>query len=173
MWEFIKELHFIDRIFTAGNEYYKEAAIAASCVVTDIELKSSQKETSKMFFEYFLEIEIMVALILLNNNKGNNTNLEKSIETCRTISDAIETQLLESFTTVQIKSFNKEEWFNLPNQEIIDIFKEHHFKETPEEFLKLLCNYRLFQDNNINVTKQNSNDTELREVTNFIESTPK
>ena len=38
-------------------------------------------------------------LVLLINNKGNNTNLEKIKEVCGKTSDAIENQLLESFVT--------------------------------------------------------------------------
>ena len=48
---------------------------------------------------------------------------------------------LESFITGKIKTINKEERFNLSNQEIADVHEEKCFKETAEEdFLKLSCN---------------------------------
>ena len=74
-----------------------------------------------------------MTLIMLIRNKGNNTNLEKSMEACYEILDAIVTQLVEIFMTGKIKSFNIEECLNMSNQKNIDIHKEQCFKETPEE----------------------------------------
>ena len=65
-----------------------------------------------------------MALIMLINNKGNSTSLEKSMEMYSVISGAIGIHLLESFTSEKIKIFNKEEYFNLSNQEIMEICKD-------------------------------------------------
>ena len=53
-----------------------------------------------------LEITIMMALMLLINNKYNNRNSEKNIESCGIITNAIATQLLENVIIDKIKIFD-------------------------------------------------------------------
>ena len=104
---FSKEFQIIIRMLTIVKEYCKVAAIKAVCMIACITLKSSENDTVRMLFKQFLEIASAIALILLVNNKGNNANLEKSMKMHSMISNAISTQLLEIFTTVQTKNFNK------------------------------------------------------------------
>ena len=96
---FSEELQFINLILATVKECRKAAKIAAVRIVADIALKSTQKETGWMIFKHFLETTSTMALILSINNKANNANLEKIMETWSTISDSIANQSLEFFVT--------------------------------------------------------------------------
>ena len=69
-----------------------------------------------------------MALMLLLNHNGNNNNSVKSIESYGIISDDIATQLLEIVVTNKIKIFNKKEYFNLSDQEMLDVYEDEHCK---------------------------------------------
>ena len=90
------------------------------------------------------------------------------------ISDAVATQSLESVATEKLKSFNKEEHWNLSNQEIVEIHKDQHLKDTVEEdFLKSSSTCQVFKENSAIFTKQNSNNNDMHDTIENIESVSK
>ena len=100
--------------------------------------------------------------MLLLNNHGKNHNSEKSIESCSTIVNPIASQLLENIISDQIKIVHAKEYFNLSEEEIMEVYKDEHLIEhTEEEFEKEMRNFHGFKDSYVVFTNKGKNQHDI------------